>query len=153
MRLVSKTFLVVAAFAAGCGGGAAAGGGQPTAGGPAKPPAAQPAGPAEQSVAAGNPDPAAGPAPAAAPAAPRDTQWDAAVTYFAETWVWDGTNWTQRLTAQPPGRSGHGLSYDAATDTYTYVWKTQKSWSGRCGTAVVAFTDGTTHTFDVRFKS
>ena len=85
MRLVSKTFLVVAAFAAGCGGGAAAGGGQPTAGGPAKSPAAQPAGPAEQSVAAGNPDPAAGPAPAAAPAAPRDTQWDAAVTYFAES--------------------------------------------------------------------
>ena len=49
--------------------------------------------------------------------------------------------------------NGGGLSYDAGTDTYTYVWKTQKSWSGRCGTAVVAFTDGTTHTFDVRFKS
>jgi hypothetical protein len=50
-------------------------------------------------------------------------------------------------------RQRRRLSYDAGTDTYTYVWKTQKSWAGRCGTAVVALTDGTTHTFDVRFKS
>jgi hypothetical protein len=25
-----------------------------------------------------------------------------------------------------------GLSYDAATDQYTYVWKTDKTWSGTC---------------------
>ena len=25
-----------------------------------------------------------------------------------------------------------GLTYDAATGRYTYVWKTQKSWTGQC---------------------
>jgi predicted extracellular nuclease len=49
--------------------------------------------------------------------------------------------------------NGGGLAYDAATDTYTYVWKTQKAWAGRCGTVVVALSDGTSHTFDVRFKT
>jgi len=38
------------------------------------------------------------------------------------------------------------LTYDAATDRYTYVWKTAKSWSvapgGPCRTLVLAFDDG-----------
>lgn len=39
-----------------------------------------------------------------------------------------------------------GLTYDAETDEYTYVWKTVKSWAGTCGTLTVQITDGTTHT-------
>ena len=38
------------------------------------------------------------------------------------------------------------LSYDAEADAYTYVWKTAKSWAGKCGTLTVRLTDGTTHT-------
>ena len=49
--------------------------------------------------------------------------------------------------------NGGGLRYDALTDLYTYVWKTQKAWAGRCGTVVVALADGTNHSFEVRFKS
>ena len=34
------------------------------------------------------------------------------------------------------------LSYDAASDQYTYVWKTDKSWAGSCRQLVVRFNDG-----------
>ena len=34
------------------------------------------------------------------------------------------------------------LSYDAATDQYTYVWKTDKAWAGKCGTLQVQLNDG-----------
>jgi hypothetical protein len=34
---------------------------------------------------------------------------------YADTWVWDGNNWTQEYPANsPPARSGHALAYDAA---------------------------------------
>ena len=36
-----------------------------------------------------------------------------------------------------------GLQYDASSDTYTYVWKTSKSWTG-CRQLVLRFSDGTT---------
>ncbi|HEY6801698.1 MAG TPA: PxKF domain-containing protein, partial [Agromyces sp.] len=48
--------------------------------------------------------------------------------------------------------SRSGLSYDAATDTYTYVWKTDKAWAKKTGQFVLTLSDGTTHTFDVSFK-
>jgi hypothetical protein len=38
------------------------------------------------------------------------------------------------------------LSYDAARDQYVYVWKTQKTWAGKCGTLTVTINDGTSHT-------
>ena len=44
------------------------------------------------------------------------------------------------------------LSYDAATDTYTYVWKTLKSWAGTCQRLTVQLTDGTSHSADFYFK-
>jgi Tol biopolymer transport system component len=37
------------------------------------------------------------------------------------------------------------LSYDAATDIYTYVWKTDKAWVGTCRQLVLKLDDGTTH--------
>ncbi|MDQ0896122.1 PxKF domain-containing protein [Agromyces ramosus] len=39
-----------------------------------------------------------------------------------------------------------GLKYDAAADQYVYVWKTEKSWAGKCATFVLQLNDGTTHT-------
>ncbi len=41
---------------------------------------------------------------------------------------------------------GSSLTYDAATDQYTYVWKTQKTWAGQCRQLNVTLTDGTVHT-------
>lgn len=50
---------------------------------------------------------------------------------------------------ETPGSSA--LAYDAESDTYTYVWKTDRSWSG-CRQLVVKLDDGTTHRADVRFR-
>jgi hypothetical protein len=43
------------------------------------------------------------------------------------------------------------LSYDALSDRYTYVWKTEKSWANSCRTLVVKLTDGSEHTADFKF--
>lgn len=40
---------------------------------------------------------------------------------------------------------GSSLSYDPATEQYTYVWKTDKAWAGTCRQLVVMLDDGTTH--------
>jgi predicted extracellular nuclease len=48
-----------------------------------------------------------------------------------------------------PGNSA--LSYDPATDTYTYPWKTEKSWEGTCRQLVVKLADGTFHHANFRF--
>ena len=50
----------------------------------------------------------------------------------------------------PAGDSG--LSYDATTDQYTYVWKTSKAWSDTCRQLVVKLDDGTVHRATFRFK-
>lgn len=42
------------------------------------------------------------------------------------------------------------LSYDAASDRYTYVWKTDRSWSG-CRQLVVRFGDGFERTAQFKF--
>jgi hypothetical protein len=47
---------------------------------------------------------------------------------------------------------GSSLSYDAATDTYTYVWKTSKTWRGTCRQLTIELADGTTHSADFRFR-
>jgi hypothetical protein len=43
------------------------------------------------------------------------------------------------------------FSYDAATDSYKFVWKTDKAWATWCGTLTVALDDGTSETLAVRF--
>jgi CSLREA domain-containing protein len=45
-----------------------------------------------------------------------------------------------------------GLQYDPVTDTYTYVWKTQKSWAGTCRQLIVRLDDGTEHVANFKFK-
>jgi predicted outer membrane repeat protein len=49
-----------------------------------------------------------------------------------------------------PGASA--LSYDAPTDTYTYVWKTDKAWAGTCRQLVVQLADGTFHLASFRIN-
>jgi uncharacterized membrane protein len=44
-----------------------------------------------------------------------------------------------------------GLTYDAASGRYTYVWKTQKTWSGTCKRFVLKLIDGSEHTADFGF--
>ena len=45
------------------------------------------------------------------------------------------------------------LTYDAATDRYQYVWKTDKAWAvGTCRQLVLTFTDGTTRHANFKFK-
>jgi hypothetical protein len=47
---------------------------------------------------------------------------------------------------------GSGLSYDPGSQQYTFVWKTQKSWAGKCGRFVMPLADGTAHTAEFQFK-
>ena len=44
------------------------------------------------------------------------------------------------------------LSYDAGSDQYHYVWKTEKSWAGQCRVLNVTLIDGTTHSAYFKFK-
>jgi titin len=44
-----------------------------------------------------------------------------------------------------------GLSYDPATDRYTYVWKTEKGWVGQYRQLVVKLDDGTTKVANFNF--
>jgi predicted extracellular nuclease len=54
-------------------------------------------------------------------------------------------------TAQTATPGNSVLSYDAATDTYTYVWKTDKAWAGTCRQLVVKLADGTFHHANFQF--
>ena len=49
-----------------------------------------------------------------------------------------------------PGASG--LSYDATSDQYNYVWKTDKAWAGTCRRLLVVFRDGSTHYANISFR-
>jgi hypothetical protein len=48
--------------------------------------------------------------------------------------------------------ANNGLTYNALTDTYTYVWKTDKHWKGKCGTFTLKLDDGSVHTAEFLFK-
>ena len=44
------------------------------------------------------------------------------------------------------------LSYDVATDTYTYAWKTNQAWAGTCRELTVRLSDGSVHKALFQFK-
>ncbi len=44
------------------------------------------------------------------------------------------------------------LSYDASTDTYTYLWKTDKAWANTCRQLVMKLSDGSQHIANFKFK-
>lgn len=43
------------------------------------------------------------------------------------------------------------LSYDSLKDEYTYVWKTDSVWAGKCRTLYLNLKDGSTHKVDFNF--
>jgi hypothetical protein len=47
---------------------------------------------------------------------------------------------------------GSSLSYDSASDTYSYVWKTDKAWAGTCRQLVLALADGSVQRASFTFK-
>jgi hypothetical protein len=44
------------------------------------------------------------------------------------------------------------LSYDASTDRYTYVWKTNKAWGDTCRQLIVELNDGASYVANFKFK-
>jgi hypothetical protein len=48
-----------------------------------------------------------------------------------------------------PGRMS--LEYEAGTDTYTYLWKTSKSWTDTCRRLTVGLADGSFHHAEFHF--
>jgi uncharacterized membrane protein len=48
--------------------------------------------------------------------------------------------------------SASGLKYDAATNTYTYVWKTDKAWARTCRRLTMKLIDGSIESADFQFK-
>jgi hypothetical protein len=53
----------------------------------------------------------------------------------------------QTLTA-----GSSGLSYDASSDTYSYIWKTDKAWARSCRRLTLRFVDGTVANADFEFR-
>ena len=47
---------------------------------------------------------------------------------------------------------GSSLTYDALTDTYTYVWKTEKAWANTCRQFNLGLSDGSSHSAVFQFK-
>jgi hypothetical protein len=47
---------------------------------------------------------------------------------------------------------GSSLSYDSTSGRYSYIWKTDKTWSGTCRALILKMQDGTTHRADFKFK-
>ena len=47
---------------------------------------------------------------------------------------------------------GSSLSYDAGSDTYSYIWKTDKSWAGTCRQLVLKLSDGASYRANFQFK-
>ena len=48
--------------------------------------------------------------------------------------------------------SNSGLTYDASADQYTYVWKTSKSWAGKCYEFELGLNDDTSHVFEMELR-
>ena len=47
---------------------------------------------------------------------------------------------------------GSSLNYDPIANQYIYVWKTDKTWAGKCRQLTVTLADGTTHIANFKFK-
>ena len=47
---------------------------------------------------------------------------------------------------------GSGLTFNSGSSQYTYLWKTDRAWSGTCRELVLTLNDGTTHTALFQFR-
>ncbi len=52
---------------------------------------------------------------------------------------------------QTVSTTGPALSYDAASDTYSLRWKTEKAWNGTCRQLSIKLADGSVHHANFRF--
>lgn len=48
--------------------------------------------------------------------------------------------------------AGGGLTYDATSKTYTFLWKTEKGWAGLCGQLELGLRDGSEHQAQFAFS-
>ena len=65
--------------------------------------------------------------------------------------AWYGPRYALDDLEQTAPANADGLSYDASSGLYTYVWKTQKAYSGTCRQLVLSLTDGNVVRFDFTF--
>jgi len=75
-----------------------------------------------------------------------------AVGHPASSQVACNSNEPGDLIEETVTAGGSSLSYDAASDRYIYVWKTQKAWKGTCRILNVRLADGTDHLAKFRFR-
>lgn len=47
---------------------------------------------------------------------------------------------------------GSTLTYDALSDQYIYVWKTNKAWKGTCRMLILKLSDGSEHYAKFSFR-
>jgi hypothetical protein len=62
-----------------------------------------------------------------------------------------GTSAAAATALKAPTGAASSLSYNARTDTYTFDWKTDKSWAGTCRQLSVKLVDGTERTLNFQF--
>ncbi len=74
-----------------------------------------------------------------------------AAGYPQSTMIACGTSISQDAIEETDTAGSSSLSYDPTTDTYNYVWKTDKEWAGTCRQLVVKLDDGTYHYADFNF--
>ncbi len=53
---------------------------------------------------------------------------------------------------QTVNAGGSSLNYDPSTNTYSYTWKTEKTWAGSCRQLIIKLSDGSEHKANFRFK-
>jgi len=71
--------------------------------------------------------------------------------YPLSTRITCDTSESQDAIEQTVSSGSSSLAYDPTTDTYSYVWKTDKGWAGTCRQLVVKLVDGTFHYADFKF--
>jgi predicted extracellular nuclease len=74
-----------------------------------------------------------------------------AAGYPQSTVIACDTSQTQDAVEETVTAGSSSLSYDPLTDTYNYIWKTDKGWAGTCRRLVVKLVDGTYHYADFNF--
>jgi uncharacterized membrane protein len=71
--------------------------------------------------------------------------------YPASRTITCSTNAPLEVVAETASAGASELSYDASSDQYVYIWKSQKAWANTCRRLVLQFADGTERTADFGF--
>jgi hypothetical protein len=65
----------------------------------------------------------------------------------------EAINEDQDTIEETVNAGGSSLTYDNTASQYIYVWKTDKTWTGKCRRLDVKLNDGTTHSAYFKFKN